>query len=539
MRVAPICNIAALGLAPFAVSMLDAAHAEFRADKGLVTVAAAIVSGNDFTTGAWGKTLCAGTTAHEIICDNDLGTPHLHIVNQTISGIQTNHSARVVIDLKAGTTLTYVLTEVGTAYVSVNLTTGVTSVVSGIATVESCVASPDLTYAWRLTYVGDPGPGNNVAIYPSTSMAVAGATFAATGTESIKAAVVSVTQVNVSEADDTLGRFSAAVVKDSNDISTANWSRTGCPASTANTLVEDNSNGTHVVVQTIAGLNVGRPGIFRARIRPQGRDYVRVDDGTEWCSLRLSTHATISTAGMVLAGANDLGGGLYEYTFSVASVTTAQIRFYSSPDGTTFSFVGASAAAFDIYAIDAPEPIAIFQTTAASRPALEQDSAGRFYLRGDGVNDFLSGKFAGMNQPDTALGTFQYDAAFVAGTAFLFSGYAVLTGDLYRYGATSMSFTAGTNLTWTSAETLALRAWAGQASGTTSLMYSSGRLVAGPGNGGATAYDGATILCEGGAGANPAAAKCYHAAWFDGEVALCHHARYQNMARKRWGAVEA
>ena len=67
------------------------------------------------------------------------------------------------------------------------------------------------------------------------------------------------------------------------------------------------------------------------------------------------------------------------------------------------------------------QPIAIFQATAANRPALEQDSAGRFYMRGDGVNDYLQGDFAGKPRPFTRLATANFFSLSV-GTFMLIDG---------------------------------------------------------------------------------------------------------------------
>jgi hypothetical protein len=288
---------------------------------------------------------------------------------------------------------------------------------------------------------------------------------------------------------------------------------------------------------TVSGLNLGRQVGWVISVPGGGSRYqmIAFDGANATCYLDTQGAGAITFQSGLVAGATYSGGIL---RCSNIPATSADVRLYTCDAVNHITYQGSGAVSAAMTVLSCTQPIAIYQTTAANRPALEQDSAGRFYMRGDSVNDRLAGFFAGSPKPITVLATAFFDAPYSAPGYLWDSGTSDHAG-FYRNGATDMRLYAGAGLVCTVPNTTTIaHAWSGYYDSAASSVGREDGQQVGAGNAGTATNDGFTAL-NAGSGAAPSGAGAYEYAIIDGALADCYHARYANMAAKRWGAAHA
>jgi hypothetical protein len=350
--------------------------------------------------------------------------------------------------------------------------------------------------------------------------------------------IESLTQVNISQADDGLKRFSAAVVTAPNDLTNGAWTKVQCAGTTATQIVTDVGVATTYYVQQISpGWNANRPGQIIFDIKAGTVGYLAaVDISGNWLVyLNATTGAVVSSAGTGVATAmGAVGGGWFRFRVDISGTNSAQVLFLASPNGVTYTWSSLGGDTVGVTGVSGSQNIAIYQPTAANRPALEQDSAGRFYMHGDGVNDNLSGLFV-IAQPDVVAWTGQLDAL---ASKYLWDGSAVNTfGAFCDASDTTLTGIANVGLAGTVDVLTTTSAVAVTYNGASGEVWQTGRRRA-SGNIGAVAQGGFTLMSSGSPSAW-SASRVYESAIFDGILPDCYHARYANMAAKRWGAAHA
>lgn len=167
-----------------------------RADLGVTTVDAAVASPNDVSNVAWTKSNCTTPNATTIQDTNDV-VATTHVVLQGIANLQTNHTATVSFEAKAGT-IGFIRGQdsSGGLVAAINLTTGAVIAGSGVSVTDVGGGW------WRVTIVGTC---TNAAYNLGPCTAAGAYSYIGNGTGTVLVRAISVNQRNVSTWADRSG----------------------------------------------------------------------------------------------------------------------------------------------------------------------------------------------------------------------------------------------------------------------------------------------------------------------------------------------
>jgi hypothetical protein len=305
-----------------------------------------------------------------------------------------------------------------------------------------------------------------------------------------------------------------ATVLDPNDIRTGNWTRTGCTAPAADTMLDSNDGAPafHFFdqlpgVQTDHAFQIVLDAKAGVRVTQ-----ITVELGTASMQATLAT-GVVNAVNNCVASALDVGGGWFRYTITGTSTAGVLLRIFSmfggsalyQGDGTGTMLVrGITVAQRNVsaWADQSGAGHNATQAVAASRPLLESAGlGGQPSVWGDGIDDFLKTAGFTLVQPTTIVVATQ--AVAHAANASPWDGFTVNTLRLIDTGA-DWQMNAGASGP-SVARDLNPHILSATYSGAASVLRIDGTPTAAS-NAGAAGAGGLTLLADG-ANANPAKSR--------------------------------